>query len=43
MSISKYLSVVIQDPVALAKAVLAEVPKQCVDYFKSKGIKPGNE
>ena len=39
----KYLSVVIQDPVALAKAVLAEVPKQCVDYFKSKGIKPGNE
>lgn len=33
----------VQDPVALAKAVLAEVPKQCVDYFKSQGIRPGNE
>ncbi|XP_046858060.1 copine-7-like isoform X2 [Xenia sp. Carnegie-2017] len=32
-----------QDPVALAKAVLAEVPKQCVDYFKSQGIRPGNQ
>lgn len=34
---------IFKDPVALAKAVLAEVPKQCVDYFKSQGIRPGNQ
>lgn len=32
-----------QDPIALAKAVLAEVPKQAVEYFKSQGISPGNQ
>jgi hypothetical protein len=33
----------LKDPVALARAVLAEVPKQCVDYFKSQGMSPGKE
>ncbi|XP_077862826.1 copine-3-like [Saccoglossus kowalevskii] len=29
-------------PAALAKSVLAEVPKQVVDYFKKRGIPPNN-
>jgi hypothetical protein len=28
------------DPVRLAKETLAEVPKQLVSFFESKGIKP---